>query len=48
MDDFKAKVCKGRVEDIVGDYGPRERNVLAQEENLIKANISFQLPVRGL
>ena len=55
MGDFNAKIGKGRVEDIVGEYGLGERNergdTLVQfcnEENLMVANTWFQLPDRRL
>lgn len=55
MGDFNAKIGKGKVEDIVGNYGLGVRNdrgdlllQFCQEENLMIANTWFQLPDRRL
>lgn len=55
MGDFNAKVGKGRVEEIVGNYGLGDRNErgdllvqFCQEEKLMIANTWFQLPERRL
>ena len=55
LGDFNAKIGKGRVENIVGEYGLGERSdrgdrlvQFCQEENLVVTNTWFQLPLRRL
>lgn len=55
LGDFNAKVGRGRVEKIVGEYGLGERNdrgdtlvQFCQEENFIITNTWFKLPARRL
>ena len=55
MGDKNAKIGKGKVEDVVGEYGLGERNErgdrliqFCQENNLIVANTFYQHPNRHL